>query len=110
MNTTHSCEHCHDVVTPVRPSRLWWLGVAALALGLLPACVVTVFLPPVNVVLVPVLFFIVAPIASLLGEKLQAAPTCPSCGERMILSAPAAELPRRPSRPSHERAMKRALV
>lgn len=109
-HTTTECPSCHAHVTPSKPSKLWWIAVVALGLLLVPLSFVTVFLLPLNVALVPALFFFVAPLAAKLGERLSDDPRCPKCHGAIVESAPAAELSGRLSRPAHEGAMKRALV
>lgn len=112
MADIQTCAACGVLARPVKNSPLWWLAAAPtyalLALGLALAAVS----PPLNLVLVPCLFFVNASLVSFFAEKLAREARCPACGRVHAPARPSAPavLPGGPPAPADERAVERRLV
>lgn len=107
-----ACSACGARVTPLRGSRLWWVPTIASFFVFAFAGSLSAVIPPLNLVLVPVVFLAGAQAVGFFSRKVTGDQHCPACGKFYVpVSAQSApELPGGLPRPSDERAMKRALV
>jgi hypothetical protein len=127
-----TCPGCQATVTPVRSSRLWWIPTIMAWGFIMTAGPLVAVMPPLNLVLIPVVFFMGASMLGYLGDKTSPEARCPACRKILVTDADthagtgtgtnantnaresrdrgAAVLAGRSTGPSDERLVKRTLV
>ena len=102
------CEACDKAVNVTKPHRGWYVAQVLVWMFILFAGPFLAFMPPLNLVTMPVFVFAAAAMVGTVSSKLNSDPSCPECG-RDVPSA-LAKVAGRAARPANERLVERALV
>jgi hypothetical protein len=69
-----------------------------------------VFMPPLNLVTVPIFFFVAAAFIGYVSEKQSEVPSCPRCRRDLPNASAATKLARSAAGPTNERFVEGALI
>ncbi len=94
-----TCGACKERVRPRGRGPLGYVAAAAAAGMVCLGYPLIAVMPPVNMMMVPPTFFVVASLVGYASDQLLADPRCPACGRYMVFAAPRAEAVAKGARP-----------